>query len=239
MYLLVSCVSCPAQCFAQLLWPGLMVDGYAKSSVWVVETHRKHSPATVSDTFWAAVDGQPRGLPIRSKARDRLLVATRHQHPPGTFFVGNIPRSEWERQPAAVTRQVILWSLVSAAMIAYNETRKRPGGRHLATSPLRNLWGYPARDYEVRGIIWQLAASCYWCLTPDGASEKQSAHYGSDTMTCPHAPRAPARFHFAACRAATSVTIVSGAIAERVKIAAYVIYAIVLTSFIYPLVRSR
>ncbi|CAN0579054.1 unnamed protein product, partial [Laminaria digitata] len=38
--------------------------------------------------------------------------------------------------------------------------------------------------------------------------------------------------------AATSVTIVSGAIAERVKIAAYVMYAIILTSFIYPLVRN-
>ncbi|CAM9187200.1 unnamed protein product, partial [Discosporangium mesarthrocarpum] len=36
--------------------------------------------------------------------------------------------------------------------------------------------------------------------------------------------------------AATSVTIVSGAIAERVKIVGYVIYAIVLTSFIYPVV---
>ena len=35
---------------------------------------------------------------------------------------------------------------------------------------------------------------------------------------------------------ATSVTIVSGAIAERVKIVSYVTYAIVLTSFIYPLV---
>ncbi|CAM9995286.1 unnamed protein product, partial [Hapterophycus canaliculatus] len=36
--------------------------------------------------------------------------------------------------------------------------------------------------------------------------------------------------------AATSVTIVSGAIAERVKIVSYVTYAVVLTSFIYPLV---
>eukprot|EP00752_Nemacystus_decipiens_P007497 g6698.t1 len=35
---------------------------------------------------------------------------------------------------------------------------------------------------------------------------------------------------------ATSVTIVSGAIAERVKIVSYVTYAVVLTSFIYPLV---
>ncbi|CAM9503528.1 unnamed protein product [Ectocarpus sp. 4 AP-2014] len=36
--------------------------------------------------------------------------------------------------------------------------------------------------------------------------------------------------------AATSVTIVSGAIAERVKIVSYVTYAIALTSFIYPMV---
>ena len=43
---------------------------------------------------------------------------------------------------------------------------------------------------------------------------------------------------FGCSGAATSVTIVSGAIAERVKIAAYVMYAIVLTSFIYPLVRK-
>ncbi len=40
------------------------------------------------------------------------------------------------------------------------------------------------------------------------------------------------------CVSATSVTIVSGAIAERVKILSYVTYAVILSSFIYPLVSE-
>lgn len=86
---------------------------------------------------------------------------------------------------------------------------------------------YPGFDYDAGASGWFGFAG--WGITTDAAGVTSAYNVGYTYWT---------DFLFQAMFAATAVTIVSGAVAERVKLSSFMVFAFIYGAFIYPIAGS-
>ncbi|WP_435196648.1 ammonium transporter [Natronomonas sp. EA1] len=97
---------------------------------------------------------------------------------------------------------------------------------------MKNMWDWSA-GVLVFFLVGAAVSTIAGVLTTPGASLDLAAAFGYIND-----PGSWVGWLFGAVFAMTAATIVSGAVAERIKFSAYVIYALVLTAFIYPVVAG-
>lgn len=90
-------------------------------------------------------------------------------------------------------------------------------------------------DASLGAICWWLLGYGFACGLPSDATNF-SSFIGTDSYALDIEMSSKSTWLFQWAFAATAATIVSGAVAERVTFGCYIVYSIVLTSFIYPVV---
>jgi Amt family ammonium transporter len=128
-----------------------------------------------------------------------------------------------------------VWTLVSAflvffmqagfAMVETGLTRSKNAGNII----MKNLM-----DFAIGSLVFFAVGYAFMFGTDAGGFIGTSAFFGMDTVD--HGIPLEAFIIFQTVFAATAATIVSGAMAERTKFIAYVIYSAVISLIIYPVV---
>ncbi|MCP5534799.1 MAG: ammonium transporter [Akkermansiaceae bacterium] len=98
------------------------------------------------------------------------------------------------------------------------------------------LWGFNGMYPGDVGVDWNGIFSLGSPLTNEAAAADLTRFYGSESGEGAYTIWSD--FIFQAMFAATAATIVSGAVAERVKLSSFMIFATILVTFLYPVTGS-
>ena len=125
-----------------------------------------------------------------------------------------------------LTKNVTLFAVACTAYLVIGYDIMYGGGTFLSGIEMDDVAGLAALDVNAEDYADQYAAM----FTAGIISESAEAGFGGDSVYSNASD-----FFFQVVFVATAMSIVSGAVAERMKLWSFVIFAVVMTAFIYPM----